>query len=195
MSREQIEEPGPDGISALTVRMERNEEEAYREFHRLYFARLLRYLIVVARGDEQRARDALQDTLLRVVKHIKRFDSEETFWSWLTVLARSSLSDQGRKTSRYGSMLERFFQNQPPPAQGDSHPADLAGLIEAAMEKLEPADRMAVEMKYLEGASVKEIAQSTGLSEKAVESRLARSRKILKETILHHLQNERTHRS
>src|ERR1051325_3867078 len=81
----------------LTRRLAAGEEAAFREFHVAYFDRLLRYLLVVARGDEDAARDALQETFVRVVRHAKRFDCEDAFWSWLTLLARSAAADGGRK--------------------------------------------------------------------------------------------------
>ena len=52
---------------------------AYRTFHNAYFDRLLRYLLVGGGGDEEAAREALQLTLVRVVRHVKVFDAEEKF--------------------------------------------------------------------------------------------------------------------
>ncbi|HEY2952163.1 MAG TPA: hypothetical protein VGK40_06255, partial [Verrucomicrobiae bacterium] len=46
---------------------------------------------------------------MRVVHHIRRFDSPEVFWSWLTVLARSSLVDEERKRKRYFGLLDGFL--------------------------------------------------------------------------------------
>src|SRR5687767_970770 len=99
-------------IVQLTSRMLGGSEEAYREFYRLYGHRLFRYLIVVTSGQEERSKDALQQTLLRVVRHIRRFDSEEEFWSWLTVLARSAATDQKRRERSYMMLLGRFFMEE-----------------------------------------------------------------------------------
>ena len=81
-------------------------------FHELYFQRLLRYLLVVTGGREEAAREALQIALLRVVRHIRRFDREAVFWSWLTVLARSAVVDEERKRHRYLAFLDRFFRRE-----------------------------------------------------------------------------------
>src|SRR5437016_11856184 len=96
-------------IAALTAGMAAGDEDAYRMFHELYFRRLLRYLLVVTGGREEAAREALQLTLLRVVRHVRKFNSEEAFWSWLTVLARSAVVDETRKRHRYFAFLERLF--------------------------------------------------------------------------------------
>src|SRR5437667_12869071 len=87
VERECMEQPAhrpPIAIDALTAQMSRGDEAAYRTFYDLYFGRLLRYLLVVTHGQEEAAREALQLTLLRVVRYIKVFRSEEVFWSWLT---------------------------------------------------------------------------------------------------------------
>src|SRR5438128_10786260 len=101
----------PDGertdIAALTGRMTAGDEDAYRMFHELYFQRLLRYLLVVTGGREEAAREALQLALLRVVRHIRKFDSDEAFWSWLTVLALSDVVDEQPKQHRYRAVLDR----------------------------------------------------------------------------------------
>ena len=48
--------PEAADISVLTAAMSHQDESAYREFYRLYFNRLLRYLLVVASGNEDQAR-------------------------------------------------------------------------------------------------------------------------------------------
>ena len=101
-------------IAALTRAMARGDESAYRTFYEAYFHRLFRYLLVVTAGDEDAAREALQATLVRVVRHIKPFREEGVFWSWLTVLARSALSDQTRKRRRYLAFLDRFTRTPVP---------------------------------------------------------------------------------
>jgi RNA polymerase sigma-70 factor (ECF subfamily) len=176
--------PAPEIVS-LTARMAGGDEEAYRHFYALYFDRLLRYLLVVT-GSQQSARDALQTTLLRVVRHAKQFDSEPVFWSWLTVLARSSVADEGRRSSRYLSFLGRFFEHEQLAAHAPPNDADarLMELLEANLPALPPEERQLLERKYLAGESVRQIAAVTLTTEKAVESRLVRVRRKLKEMIL-----------
>ena len=131
----------PD-IAALTRAMAGGDETAYRIFYEAYFDRLLRYLLVVTGGHEEAAREALQLALVRVVKHVKPFEAEEKFWSWLTVLARSALADESRKRRRYFSFLERFTRQQETgPAAMDNGEADeqLRALLESKLTAL-PAD-------------------------------------------------------
>ena len=167
--------------------MVRGDEAAYRAFYDAYFDRLSRYLLVVTAGDEDAAREALQSALVRVVRHIKVFPSEAVFWSWLTVLARSALSDQNRKQRRYLAFLDRFtWHSRAQQASPDDPEANdkLVTLLESNLGELPPDERRLVEAKYLEGRSVRDVAEELNLSEKAVESRLGRIRHKLKTAIL-----------
>jgi RNA polymerase sigma-70 factor (ECF subfamily) len=167
----------------LTGRLAAEDEAAFHEFHAAYFDRLLRYLLVILQGDEAGARDALQETLLRVARHARRFETEAEFWGWLTVLARSAALDAGRKQSRYWAALKRFMLGRPEADWVDPFAARRAALhksLEHGLQELDPIDRRLIEAKYFEQASVAELAIRNGLTEKAVESRLHRARQQLR---------------
>ena len=188
---QELVRPSPE-IASLTAAMAKSDETAYRKFYELYFNRLLRYLLVLTR-DEDSARDALQSTLLRVAKHAKRFDTEEVFWSWLTVLARSSVVDQQRKTTRYGFFLARFFQHKQIESSmaGQESDAQLLEFLESNLAAIPEEERDLIRRKYFDGESVREIAEELRQSEKAIESRLVRIRRKLKDLILVQLKNEK----
>lgn len=180
-------------MARLTARLAAGDETAFREFHAAYFDRLLRYLLVILQGDEAGARDALQETLLRVTRHARRFETEAEFWGWLTVLARSSALDAGRKQSRYWAALKRFTLGQSETETVDPFAASQAALHEAlerGLQELDPLDRQLIEAKYFEQASVAELAAHTGLSGKAVESRLHRARQQLRARLKKGMNNE-----
>jgi len=183
----------PPDIPSLSARLARGEESAFQDFYALYFDRLLRYLLVVTRGNEQAARDALQAALVRVVRHAKPFDAEEKFWSWLTVLARSALADEGRKRRRYFAFLERFTQQQEsaPAALNDGEADEqLRALLDRKLTALPEDERQLVEQKYLLHQSVRVIADGQQTTEKAVESKLSRVRRKLKDAVLVELKNK-----
>jgi len=173
--------------------MAKGDELAYRTFYDGYFHRLSRYLLVVTAGDEDVAREALQATLVRVVRHIKPFPDEAVFWSWLTVLARSALSDLSRKQRRYLAFLDRFTQHaRVQQAVSDDHEADaqLLAFLEQGLAVLPEEERDLVQRKYFRRQSVREIAAELQTTEKAVESRLVRVRRTLREAVLTELRHE-----
>lgn len=178
--------PAPASIELLTKGLAAGEEEAFRQFHRLYFDRLYHFLLAVARGEEQEARDALQETLLRVARSARAFASEEVFWFWLKAVARNAARDAGRKHLRHLDLLHRFAVNlHPPPADPRERTLDAA--LGECLDELSPQDRDLIEAKYLNGETIRELSTGAGTTERAVESRLLRLRRRLREQILRKL--------
>ena len=176
--------PSPDGaISLMTRQMAAGDEEAFRQFHQLYFDRLYQFLLAVARGQEQEARDALQETLIRVARSGRRFESEEVFWCWLKAVARNAARDGGRKQRRYFGFLQKFALQLPT----QSEDCSIGTTLEECLNESEPDDRFLIESKYLQGETVREISERGGGTEKAVESRLLRVRQRLRERLMQKL--------
>ena len=180
--------------ASLTRGLASGNEAAFGLFHRLYFDRLLRYLLVVTHGNEQAARDALQETFLRVVRHARGFQDQEAFWCWLRVLAQSAARDIGRRQRSYWRLLAKYARCWLPPGLED--PSDqetqdqLLRLLEQSLANLPAPDRTLIEGKYLQQAAITELANETHLTERAVESRLRRARRRLKELLLRNLNHE-----
>lgn len=160
---------------------------AWRIFYNAYFDRLWRYLLVVTHGNEDAAREALQAALVRVARHVKVFPDESTFWSWLTVVARTAFADETKKQRRYLSFLDRFTSQARVEldSKTDSHTDDQLGkLLESHVKSLPPDEQHLVELKYFKRRAVREIADELQTTEKAVESKLSRIRKKLKDAML-----------
>ncbi|HWV99760.1 MAG TPA: sigma-70 family RNA polymerase sigma factor [Candidatus Acidoferrum sp.] len=178
----------PDSIFALSRGLAAGDERAFHEFHQRYFDRLYRFLLVVARGREDEAQEALQQTFLRVLRYAREFDSEEAFWCWLKVLARSATRDAARKQHRYLALLQAFALRWNAPIEPAPFEEDyLEQALQECLEELDPAERQLVQGKYVDGLTVKELAAQAGLTGKAVESRLLRLRQQLRQRTLEKL--------
>jgi RNA polymerase sigma-70 factor (ECF subfamily) len=162
------------------------EEAAFGEFHERYFDRLYQFLLVVACGNEQEAQEALQQTLLRVLRYARVFQSEEAFWDWLKVLARSAARDAGRKQQRYLALLKNFslrWQSHHSQVVADEDDV-MRTALEESLNELNRNDRQLIEDKYVLGSTVKELSAAAGATEKSVESRLVRLRRELRQRVL-----------
>ena len=180
--------PAATGITFLTRRLAAGEEEAFREFHALYFDRLHRFLLGVTCGQDQEAQEALQETFLRLLRHRKIFRDEEAFWCWLKAVARNAARDGHRKNRRYFGVLQNFFLGHRRDSREFAGDEDrLGALLEESLAELVPEDRLLLENKYLGGDTVRDLSALAGVSEKAMESRLLRLRRQLRERILHKL--------
>ena len=168
-------------VPQLTAGMVRLREDAWAEFHERYFDRLLRYATRLHHGHHASAQDSVQAGFVRAVRHIRRFDSEEVFWSWLTLLVRCAAADQGRKISA-GSRLQQTLANEAQWFAETSSEVTKSRfiLLEEVLEKLDPADRNLLEAKYIEGHQTAALAERGQTTIKAIENRLRHLRKQLK---------------
>lgn len=191
---ERLESSEGKPLVVLFARLQRGEEAAWSEFHREYSPRLYRYLLVVTGGREDAAAEALQQTWLRCVRHLRPFHSEAALWSWLTVLARSSLIDEERKQGRFRRFLERWkFWDSGPSAEPDpcsDLEAQLLTTLQSELSELEPDERELVEAKYLQRQATRTLAEAWGTTEKALESRLSRIRGKLRAKVAARLKEE-----
>ncbi len=176
-------------VGQLTRRLAKGDEEAFRDFHDRYFNRLYRYLLVLSRGQETEAREALQETFCRVVRYVRPFDDEEVFWCWLARLAQSAARDAGRKQQRYWNLLQGYWHRWRPvqAVQTDEREDELNQVLEGCLAGLHAEDRALLESKYVDGLSLRELGRQCGLTERAVESRLLRLRRHLRKRLLHRL--------
>ena len=77
----------PD-IRALTRAVRRGDADAFSRFYDLYSFRLYKFLLVLARGDENEAREVCQAVFIKLAKRCDAFDDERRLWAWLCVLAK-----------------------------------------------------------------------------------------------------------
>lgn len=178
-----------EAVESLTRRLVAGCDEAFREFHGLYFDRLYEFLLVVTRGQEHQAQEALQETLLRILRYIRVFESDDVFWSWQKALARSAARDANRKLTRYSNLLRRFairrLEKGKSSDQGEDTRLNL--VLKECLDELKPCDRLLLLEKYQGAATVKVLASEMELTEKAVEARLLRLRRLMRKRMLEKL--------
>lgn len=166
-------------LHRLTVALARGDDQAWLEFHRGYGPALFRQLLALTRGDHDLAKEALQCTYLRVAKYVRPCEVEAMFHSWLRTLTRSALRDCWRRRRSFTDLLFRKYQE---PAELADRASDhlLMNELDAALGRLDPAERAVLEEKYFNGCDVRTIAEKLALTPKAVESRLTRARDALR---------------
>jgi RNA polymerase sigma-70 factor (ECF subfamily) len=166
---------------ALTQGVAAGDEAASAEFFNRYCDRLFRYLLVVSRGNEDQAREALSDAMIKAARHTKPMRSDEDIWRWLRRLAWTSFIDHCRKKERRIVMLsdEGMLERAAPEPRGE-----LTNALNECLSELPAEERAMVEGFYFEEQSQSDLAKERNSTRKAVESRLARIRQKLRGSIL-----------
>lgn len=176
----------------LTEGIRRGDEHAFDSFYDLYVDRLYRYLLVVAPWDEDLVREALQDTMFRVIRYIKPFESERVLWGWLTRVARSSLFDLLRRRKSAARLEKDLFSERIIPLHPRESDADelLLAALRRVLSELPEEERELLDAHYLQGIRQSALAKRQGKTRKAIESRLARLRRKVRAMILEALDDE-----
>jgi RNA polymerase sigma-70 factor (ECF subfamily) len=184
--------PSPvDGsdIRALTLAVRSGDANAFSRFYDLYSFRIYRFLLVQVGGDENAAREVCQAAFIKLAKRFEVFDDERALWAWLCTLARNAFIDFYRAEQRRNRLVS---MEELPPAlasEGDST-NQLSELLRDALSALPPDERELLQAAYIDERPIQELAEASGQTYKAVESRLARLRQKLKKQLLQNLHHE-----
>jgi RNA polymerase sigma-70 factor, ECF subfamily len=145
---------------------------------RCYRDRLFRYLYQRT-GSRQDAEDILQETCLRVYQHISGFDARRSFSSWVfTIASRLVVNHYRQKTaSAIGSVSEGACDLTLP--EQAMRQREQKEELWNVVRQLPPAQRQAVELRYLGELSILQIAETMNLTMIHVRVLLFRARKRL----------------
>ena len=178
----------PD-IQALTRAVRRGDADAFSRFYDLYSFRLYKFLLVLARGDENEAREVCQATFIKLAKRCDVFDDEGRLWAWLCVLAKNTFVDHYRSRLRLNRFVPLDALHAEPDGQVNSEHR-LGEILREALAALPPDERELIQAAYVDKRPLRELAAEAGQTYKAVESRLGRLRQKLKEQLLKDLRHE-----
>lgn len=178
---------------ALARQVAAGDQAAFDAFFREYFPRLYRFTLLRVGNDPDLAEEIVQRTMCVVVRKMGAYRGEALLFTWLCQICRNETASLYRK--------ERISIQEDIPI--DDHPAvqaaleslagqdfrpdtairnsEIANFVRATLDYLPSNYAIALEMKYVHGASVREIAERLQVGEKAAESVLSRARAAFKE--------------
>lgn len=139
-------------------------------------------------GNQEDARDVVQETYLRAWKGIKKFRGDAQFTTWLyRITANASYTLMGKKKRQRAQPLDNVPEamDETFSAQPESMSEMSAGLAELgdALRELPLKLRMVVVLKDVYGMSHEDIAAELGISVAAAKVRLHRGRMQLRKIL------------
>jgi len=178
----------------LVKRLLKGDERAFDQFFKDNFARLYRFAQARMSGDAQATREVVLAALSKALEKMAGYRGESALFTWLCVICRHEIVDWVRRNARYRQhvvLTEDYPEIQ---AAVDSFVApagdeprkryqqyEASRLVHVALDRLPPSYGDALEWKYIEGHSVKEIARRMSVSPEAAQSLLARARSAFEE--------------
>lgn len=134
-------------------------------------------------GDEQDAHDAAQDTMIKVLRHLDRYDPERSFTTWIFGIARNTCIDEHRRRRRRSSdELGEVVDPAPGPLH-DTARQERADRLHAALQELPPMYREVLVMFHFEHLKYTEIAEVLDLPLGTVMNRIFRARGKVRELL------------
>jgi len=168
--------------AALNDLMERHAQPM---FHFLY--RML--------GNEEDANDLAQEAFVRVFQHRANFKPDARFSTWLYTIAGNLARNHHRWRSRHPNVsldaptseseqtLSEILPGKDASPDYEAAKAERGQAVRAAVDMLPPEMREAIILCEWEELTMNDAAEVLSTTAKAVESRLYRARKLLRESL------------
>ena len=139
-------------------------------------------------GDEEDARDVVQETYLRAYRGLSRFRGDAQFTTWLyRITANCANTHLGRRLRhRHDELTEESQVVDDRPEIDPQHRAEneaLRGRLRLAIEQLPPRLRAVVVLRDVYDLPHEAIAEELGITESAAKVRLHRARRRLREAL------------
>lgn len=181
---------------ALARRILGGDEAAFRDLFDRFFPRLYRFALARMPRDPEAARDIVQQTFCQAIERLDTYRGEAALYTWFCQICRNAVADHYRRNSRIASrvvlledqpdaraILESFAAPEADEPETGAMREQVHRLVEATLDALPGRYGEALEWKYIDGLSVREIAERLSLGEKAAESLLTRARESFREAI------------
>jgi RNA polymerase sigma-70 factor (ECF subfamily) len=177
----------------LAARVAGGDQAAFDMFFKEYFPRLFRFTLSRVGNDPDLAEEVVQRTMCIVVRKMGTYRGEALLFTWLCQICRNEkaaifrqrklemtenlpIEDHPAVQAALESMLASDFR--PETAQRRD---EIAHFVKTTLDYLPANYATALEMKYVQGCSVAEIATRLDIGTKAAESVLSRARAAFKE--------------
>jgi RNA polymerase sigma-70 factor, ECF subfamily len=194
--------PNPHRLSSTIAREDehllveaakKGDLAAFEELVSRYERKIFRLTMNITRNHED-AEDAMQDAFLKSYSHLKDFEGDSRFYTWLVRIAANEALMRLRKRRPNQVSLDEPIQGDddlvprevqdwgPGPEQRFAQ-TEMRQILSSVIEDLEPSFRTVFVLRDIEELSTEDTAKALGISVPAVKSRLLRARLKLREKL------------
>jgi RNA polymerase sigma-70 factor, ECF subfamily len=175
--------------AALVRRVQNRDEMAFREIVERYQAKVFSIIYGILRNHND-AEDIAQQVFAKIYFSIRNFDFRSTLLTWIYKITVNECYDYLRKRKVRKLVYESDFSEEDSLRMENSEAAvEQAPAIDNSLAqrdyvmkllaKVSEEERMLMLLKEVEGHSVEELAQMTGMNENTIKVKLFRARQKL----------------
>ena len=164
----------------LVQRVLKGDESAFEMLVDRYMALAggLAYQIL---GDFHLASEVVWEAFLKAYQFLPKLTKPEAFRSWLMEIVRNTALDRCRRKKLESGEEGLFSLEDRHLPEEEVEKKELQQLVRKVLSTMPEEYQELLILKHMEGLSYREIGQRLGMSESAVESKLFRARKLLRE--------------
>ena len=170
----------------IITRCQRGDKDAFRwvvqTYQRMIFSLALKMLC-----DEEEAKDAVQDTFIRVWQSIKDYDPQRTFTTWLYTIASRLCLDRLKRKNRIVLLPEDEQTLRNYVVDSDSQRtlenSEWISIVRLMAQALSEKQRLVFTLCQLEGLTSEEAEEITGLDAKQIKSNLYMARQTVRKRL------------
>jgi len=155
-------------------RILQGDRNAFRTLYDEYFDYAMRTAKLVTKNGEW-AKDAVQETFLRVYRHIWQYEKSKPFKPWFYVILLREcyrVMEREKKVLPFGEQLDKIA--------AEPKPSDASIDVYEALQALDDLYRIPLILKYLHDYTEKEIAGMLDVNVNTLKSRLLKGREKMK---------------
>ncbi len=191
-----------DDEHLLVAAAKRGDADAFEELVTRYEAKIFRLTMNITRNRED-AEDAMQEAFLKSYAHLKDFQGDSRFYTWLVRIAANEALMRLRKRrpnqvsldepiEGAEDLMPREIEDWGPSPEQRFAQTEMHEILSEVIDKLEPDFRVVFVLRDMEELSTEETAKALGISVPAVKSRLLRARLKLREKLSRYFRQGRT---
>jgi RNA polymerase sigma-70 factor (ECF subfamily) len=168
----------------IVERLKRGDDEAFREMMGALGPDLLQHASILAGFDSAQAEELASDTFSEAFLSVKRFKGEASLLTWLKKIMRNLHFERCRRVRRDTVIAENVRMALPdlPDWKEDDQP-EIVRALPSLLHRLPEEQRQVVFLRYSGGMKLQKIAETLGVPEGTVKSRLFNVLASLKKSV------------
>lgn len=186
----------PENLQETIGSIRKGDRTAFKKLVEMYQQPAFRLAFRIL-GNEEEAKDTVQDSFIKIWQKIGSYDSSREFIPWMYRIVANTAADRLRSMRRHVMVpidlvaeKRMTLQQRDQGTPADNH--DLAVLITGLAGMLPEKQKMVFILRDVEGMSSEEVETITELTADAVKSNLYHARKSVRERLFKILEKERS---